>query len=43
MVAHKSNPASAAYDVFECLSCKTELRLSGTPHPDAGTPKQTKD
>jgi hypothetical protein len=29
MIAHKSRPDSAAYDLFQCLACETELRLAG--------------
>jgi hypothetical protein len=29
MIAHKSRPEAAAYDVYECLACESELRLSG--------------
>jgi hypothetical protein len=32
MVARKTNPAAAAYDLFVCLSCETELRLSRAGH-----------
>jgi hypothetical protein len=40
MLARKSNPASAAYDVFECLACDTELRLAAMPPHSGARPKK---
>jgi hypothetical protein len=35
MIARKSRPDSKAFDIYECLSCDTELRFASRPaHPD---------